>query len=329
MTYRVGIVGATGYTGLELIRLLRQHPNIQIEALYSSTYQAQAVTSVFPHLKGLQNFLPFDPDNPPSVDLLFLAVHHGQSHVYMPTLLEKGIKVIDLSADFRLKNLKHYEEFYTPHLSPSLIEKAVYGLPEFYKSEIQKTQLCANPGCYATSVILGLKPLSSLIKGEVVVDAKSGVSGAGRIPKESTSFCEVSGSFSAYGTGHHRHLPEMQQETGLSLFFSPHLLPMNRGILSSIYINQDIDPKVLESCFKKAYQDQPFIDLYGQKPISTQYVTGSNRVAIGWQCFNGKTVIFVALDNLIKGASGQAIQNMNVMLGLPETMGLMQDAFWI
>jgi len=326
--YRIAVVGATGYTGLELLRLLLQHPNIKIEALFSTTYAGRRVTDVFPHLEGLEYlyFVPFDPDNPPDVELIFLAVPHGQSHLYMSKLLKYKFKIIDLSADFRLKDLTCYASFYTQHSSPSIINQSVYGFSEFYESDIKKTQLCANPGCYATSVIAGLKPLTELglISGNVIVDSKSGVSGAGRIPKESSLFCEVSGSFSAYHTGVHRHVPEMEQETGLSIFFSPHLVPMSRGILSTIYLNKLLTNQDIKEAFLQAYQSKSFIKLYEQKPISTKYVTGSNHIVIGWQSFPEKenTVIFVALDNLMKGASGQAIQNMNIMFNLDQQLGL-------
>jgi N-acetyl-gamma-glutamyl-phosphate reductase len=327
--YRAGVVGAGGYTGIELCRLLLAHPYIRIEALFAKSQAGQTFSDVYPQFLGVLDLVmkPVSVEEILSLDVVFLALPHGESQPLVKALFGSKVKVIDLSADFRLKDAAIFAQHYGEHQAPELLDKIPLGLPERYATEIQEAQTVACPGCYSTSVMLGAGPLamSGLIVGDVLVDAKSGVSGAGRSLKTGSLFCEVADGFSAYGTGVHRHQPEMAQVLGLPVFFSPHLVPMNRGILASIYLtlNTTLDFAQLQEIYRNAYQGQPFVQLLpeGAKP-STKTVFGSNRCAISIVPFGSRVVVFSAIDNLIKGASGQAIQCMNLMLALPQETGL-------
>jgi N-acetyl-gamma-glutamyl-phosphate reductase len=326
---RVGIVGASGYTGLELCRLLLSHPQVSLTHIFSRQYSGTRLSDAFPHLINHQNltFETFDVERLPEVDILFLAVPHGQTHDYADKLLSKIKWVIDLSADFRLQNTADFSEFYgLTHANPDLLKKAVYGLPECHRHHIQTASLCANPGCYATCVTLGLTPLakSGWITGTSIIDAKSGVSGAGRGLKESSLFCEVNEDFTPYSTFKHRHVPEMMAQLNTPLIFSPHLVPMNRGMLASMYvpIADPITQEELDSLYRTHYQDEPFVHIVKAGQTHTKYVAGSNHCLISVQRVPGFALVFSVIDNVMKGASGQAIQNMNLMVGYPETTGL-------
>jgi len=330
-TCRVGIVGATGYTGMVLTRLLLQHPHCQITHLYARQYAGARVGDITPQFFSLSEhrYHSFDPDGALDVDVLFLALPHGTAHAVMPKLLGKVKKIIDLSADFRLQNMAVYEDYYgLSHGSPHLVKDAIYGLPELHRDQIGQAALVANPGCYATAVTLGLAPLAQAgyIEGPVIVDAKSGVSGAGRALKEGSLYCEVNEDFAPYGTYRHRHVPEMEAQLGVDLLFSPHLVPMTRGMLASMYLSmpEGISESQVGECFTSFYKDEPFIHLVKSDQMHTKFVSGSNHVIISWKWCEGvkRLVVFSAIDNLLKGASGQAIQNMNLMMGYPETMGL-------
>ncbi|RAP36469.1 N-acetyl-gamma-glutamyl-phosphate reductase [Candidatus Marinamargulisbacteria bacterium SCGC AAA071-K20] len=329
MMINVAIVGATGYTGLELCRLLLDHPKVQIKHLYANSNSGSVFSDLYPQFKSkLDHTLEvFNATSPPSVDLLFLAVPHAQSHAYMHELYESPLRIIDLSADFRLDSSQNFEKYYnTTHQNPLLMKSIVYGIPELFSNDIKKAKCVANPGCYATSVILGLYPLfkEKLIEGTIIADSKSGASGAGRGAKVSTLFCEVSEGFSAYSTGAHRHEAEIEQILGSKVFFSPHLVPMNRGILSSLYIdlNKGLSTEQIIAMYQTYYKNCPFIILNKDRSPNTKYVSGSNNCMIHITQVKGKTVIFSVIDNLIKGAAGQAIQNMNLMYHYDESEGL-------
>jgi N-acetyl-gamma-glutamyl-phosphate reductase len=327
--YRAGIVGAGGYTGIELCRLLLAHPYIRIDALFAKTQAGQIFSDVYPQFLGVLDLVMehVDLEKIETLDVVFLALPHGESQPLVKALWQKSVKVIDLSADFRLRDASVFAAHYGEHQAPELLGQIPLGLPERYASDIAASQTVACPGCYSTSVMLGAGPLAALdmILGDVLVDAKSGVSGAGRSAKQGSLFCEVSDGFSAYGTGVHRHQPEMAQVLGLPVFFSPHLVPMNRGILSSIYltVREPMDFRTVYDMYKEAYAEQPFIQLLpeGSRP-TTKTVFGSNRCAISLVPFGSRLVVFSAIDNLIKGASGQAVQCMNLMLGLSQETGL-------
>lgn len=331
MTYNAGIVGANGYTGLELCRLLSAHPRIHLTRVFSRQLAGQRVGDVFPHLFSIQDlvFEAFDPSKDYALDVIFLALPHATSHEMLPQLRSKIRYIIDLSADYRLSDLTQFSDYYgVTHASPELVPEAVYGIPELYRDRLKGVTLCANPGCYATCVILGLHPLvkAGFHAGPIIVDAKSGVSGAGKSLKEASLFCEVNEDFAPYSTYRHRHVPEMESQLGTPVLFSPHLVPMSRGMLASSYIT--LQAGVTESdiavCFSKAYGQDYFVHLVKPNQMHTKFVTGTNHVMISWKyCPEvNQVVVFSMLDNLLKGASGQAVQNMNVMLGFSESLGL-------
>ncbi len=334
MSISAAIVGVTGYTGLELLRLLSQHPFITISHIYAHQHAGKALLEIFPHCVSYVEKLPetielFQPDTPPQVDVVFLALPHAQSWHFVESVLKKGIKIIDLSADFRLKKAHLYPQYYgEAHPVPDLLSKACYGLPELYREKLVHSSFCANPGCYSTAAILALYPLakSHKLSSSIVIDAKSGVSGAGKALKETSLFCEVNEYLSPYSTFSHRHVPEIEQELGTTVFFSPHLVPMSRGILCSVYLDNTYNFSLdqLLSMYKTTYKEEPFIYASDSRQVSTKWVVGSNHCAISLHIFQEakKIVIFSAIDNLLKGASGQAIQNMNIMFGFPETTGL-------
>lgn len=322
------MAGATGYTGIELVRLLLTHPQVSIQRLYAHSHVGKQVSEVYPHLGHVfpgYTYEALGEDTLQGLDILFLALPHGESQRLFPMLASLPIRVIDLSADFRLDTPERFQKAYgTPHCHPEQLGQIPLGLPELYRDRLRDARYVACPGCYATSVMLGLAPLAwaGHIQHGVVIDAKSGVSGAGRVAKESHLFCEINESVSAYATYTHRHVPEMEMVLGIKVLFSPHLVPMSRGILSSMYIPMSSDEGVA-TCFER-YANETFVTVQPGKSPSTAAVTGSNRVVIGWQwCPDvAHLVVFSALDNVIKGASGQAIQCLNSMMGWDESLGL-------
>lgn len=339
---KVGILGATGYTGQELLRILNNHPEAEVVYIGSSTSAGKKIAEIYPHLTD-SNTLTLEEEKVPDVDLLFMALPHGIAAARSEELLARGIKIIDLGADFRLQRPEVYEEWYKlKHPNTQILNQAVYGLPELYRQEIKGRNLIANPGCYPTASLLSLVPLlqGGLVQKEgIVIDAKSGVSGAGRGMNQALHFAEVNENFKAYGVGEHRHTPEIEQQLGLAagspviINFTPHLVPMIRGILVTIYadVKGEISEKELRSCWEDRYADQPFIHLLpeGVWP-QTKYCLGSNHafLQLKYDPRTGKTVLVGVIDNLVKGASGQAIQNMNIMFGLPETTGLETTGLW-
>jgi len=336
---RVGIVGASGYTGAELARLLCRHPDVEIVAATTRQYKGRPLDSVFPHLAGLTDIVCEDLDAEGlagRADYLFTAVPHQTAMNLVPSLLTAGAKVVDLSADFRLRDAAIYEQWYQPHSAPGYLAEAVYGLPELYRDRIAAARLVANPGCYPTSVILALAPLltAGVIDPEtLIVDSKSGASGAGRGASTASLFCEVSEGFRAYKVGEHRHTPEIEQEIGqlcgrpVTISFTPHLLPMSRGILSTIYATLTVRKSDLEiyEIMREFYRRESFVRVCrpGELP-ATQHVRGSNYCDIGFKVDlrTNRLVVLAAIDNVVKGAAGQAVQNMNLMAGLPEGRGL-------
>ncbi len=339
MKTRIGIIGATGYTGLELLRFLIHHPQIEIAALTSQKYAGTEIGQVFPALTN-QIQIKCEELSPERIsdkaDLLFTAVPHKTAMEIVPVFYRKGKRVIDLSADFRLKDAKVYEKWYQKHTATDLLSESVYGLPELHREEIRKAKIVGNPGCYPTGALIGLVPLikKGLITHEsIVVDSKSGVSGAGRDVVLESLFCEVNVGVKAYKIFAHRHTPEIDQEISqvarkeIHVTFVPHLIPMDRGILSTIYVhlNKKMNPEELLNGFHDFYKGEPFIRIYpkGKLPC-TKNVRGSNFCDIGVAVSepDDRAVIVTAIDNLVKGASGEAVQNMNIMLGYPETTGL-------
>ncbi len=337
----VGIIGGTGYTGVELLRLLVQHPEVNLAVISSRAEQGLPVSEVFPNLRGRLD-LPFsDPasDEFLNCDLVFFATPNGIAMRQTPELLEKGVRVIDLAADFRLKDADVWAHWYgEPHSCPELLAEAVYGLPEVNRQQIKAARLVANPGCYPTAVQLALIPLleQGLINANgLIADAKSGVSGAGRKLAASSLYSEAADSFKAYAVSGHRHLPEIRQGLDLAhgsdteLVFVPHLTPMIRGIHATVYAELlDADTDV-QAVFGGRYKDEPFVDVLpaGQHP-DTRSVRGSNMCRISYHRAPGtnRLVILSVIDNLVKGAAGQAVHNMNLMFGFGETTGLDQVA---
>lgn len=342
-TINAAIVGANGYGGIELVRLLMQHPNVVLQLLVSRSEAGKKLTDVFPHLhhvggNDLSYVAPQDA-NWDDIDVCFFATPHTVAMGQVDFLLKRGIKVIDLSADFRLKDQLTWEQWYaTRHTEPALIETAVYGLPELNRKALQNADLIACPGCYPTSVQLGLMPLLQgqyLTDDSIIIDAKSGISGAGRSAKTNLLFAERSENFEAYATAGHRHYPEIKQQLeimqgdAVNVIFTPHLLPTIRGIYATIYAKLKDSETDVQRLFETAYADEPFVTVLasGQHP-QTASVTGTNHVqiAIARPPHSDYVTILVVEDNLIKGASGQAVQCMNIRWGLPETAGLTQLA---
>jgi N-acetyl-gamma-glutamyl-phosphate reductase len=337
---KVAVVGASGYTGIELVRLLHTHPEAAVTVVTSEQSAGKRLSDVFPSVRGrcdlvLENLEPVRIAE--RADLVFTALPHKAAMEVVPTFLELGAKVVDLSADYRLKDAGEYEQWYEPHLNPHLLARAVYGLPELWREEIGPADLVANPGCYPTSVMLGLAPLLAeglVVPDSIVADSKSGVSGAGRAAKVESLYCEVNDGFKAYGVGGvHRHLPEIEQ--GLSrlagdrvtVTFTPHLVPMDRGILSTVYATprRQVTSAELLELYGSYYDGEAFVRVLpeGQFP-STLHVRGSNFCDLGVTVDrrSGRVIVVAAIDNLVKGAAGQAVQNMNILGGLPENMGL-------
>ncbi len=334
----MGVLGATGYTGIELLRILIQHPRIRLTTVTSQQFVGKRVSEVYPSLLGKCDLLlkALQVDKLASqIDLAFAALPHETSMEVVADLVERGKRVIDLSADFRLHDAGSYQRWYQAHKAPQLLRESIYGLTEIHRKEIATARLVANPGCYPTGAVLGLAPLfaKDLVRGSVVIDAKSGVTGAGRSSAVELSFSEVNENFKAYNVGVHRHTPEIEQELSqiakrpISVFFAPHLIPISRGILSTMYVELKGTPKEEEifGIYQDFYRDEPFVHVHppGSFP-QTKDVRGSNDCAVGfhYDARVKRLVVISAIDNLVKGAAGQAVQNMNLMYGWPETEAL-------
>ncbi|MEW6142871.1 MAG: N-acetyl-gamma-glutamyl-phosphate reductase [Chloroflexota bacterium] len=335
---KVGIINVTGYAGSELARLLYRHPQVEVVSVTGRSAAGQRLGDVFPHLADMDIRITADLDR--SVDVAFSAMPHKASAEVILTLLKAGVKVVDISADFRLKDGNLYPKWYQfSHPAPELLVEAVYGLTELYRRQIRKARLVANPGCYPTSAILALAPAfkAGLIKPDVILDSKSGISGAGRTLALSTHFAEASDSVSAYGLDGHRHLPEIVQELTflnrkrpVSVTFIPHLIPMTRGILTTCYasfkpgkLSGSKAAQELTALYKDFYKGEPFVRVVDTPP-ATKHTWGNNYCLI-YPMIDSRAdrlVVVSVLDNLVKGAAGQAIENMNVMLGFDETAGL-------
>ncbi|MEK6777442.1 MAG: N-acetyl-gamma-glutamyl-phosphate reductase [bacterium] len=336
----IAIAGATGYTGSELLRLLYLHPEARVIRITSEQHSGAHLSEVFPQFGELMDLTYESLDAEALVkdaDLVFLALPHTLSMEIVPRILEHGVRLVDLSADFRLKNVSQYRTWYkVDHTVPELLKQSVYGLPELYRNEITEARLLANPGCYPTCALLGLAPL---IKGGfiqtqgIVIDAKSGISGAGKTPKPHLHFPEANEALAAYRIGEHQHTPEIEQEISriaeqkITLNFTPHLIPMNRGLLCTSYgiLNRKASTGDLVDAYKTFYADEPFIRVHAQGSLpNTRDVRGTNRCDIGLKVDErtGRVIVVSVIDNLVKGASGQAVQNMNLMMGIKETTGL-------
>ncbi|MHC8442049.1 MAG: N-acetyl-gamma-glutamyl-phosphate reductase [Candidatus Eutrophobiaceae bacterium] len=333
-----GIIGAVGYTGMELVRLLHGHPGVHLRAISSSRHSGQAAADAVQAWRGRigLNFVAHDDPIFTNCDVVFIAAPDKVSMQHTPKLLEQGVRVVDLSADFRLADADLWEKWYgCAHTHPHLLDVAVYGLPELYRDQLATARLIANPGCYPTAICLALLPLleqADLIDvSDIIADAKSGASGAGRTAARELLLCEVDQGFRPYAASGHRHLPEIRQVLAkiagkpVNLSFVPHLLPMIRGIEASIYVKSHSTPEALRESLERRYRNEPFVDVLpmGEHP-DTRSVSGSNlcRIAVHKEADSPRIVILSVIDNLIKGAAGQAVQNMNIACGLPETLGL-------
>ncbi|MBN2653617.1 MAG: N-acetyl-gamma-glutamyl-phosphate reductase [Nitrospirae bacterium] len=338
--HKIGICGGSGYTGAELLRILNLHPDVEITAITSEKSAGKTVPEIFPHLTAYKH-LVYEPlineKLLSKADIFFMALPHGASQIAVDYFFSNGKKVIDLSADYRIKNPSVYEEWYKlPHQKTATLAKAVYGLPELYRKDIKNAALIANPGCYPTGSILALAPVlkAGLVDlDSISIDAKSGVSGAGRKSDMVFSYCEVNDGFKAYGLGTHRHTPEIEQvlssvaQSDILLNFTPHLVPMDRGIVSTIYcrLKKDITTSDVLSIYQQAYTNEQFVVVLPEgKYPDAKHVRGTNYCHIGLKV-NKRTntlIIVSAIDNLVKGASGQAVQNMNLMLGIDEAAAI-------
>lgn len=344
---RVSVLGATGYAGIELVRLLTKHPMVKITHLVSKSYAGQKLSDIYPSFKNVLDIkleeLVIDNIVHDS-DLIFTALPHGASKEIIPLLVDKNAKVIDFSGDYRYKNKEVYEKWYgEPHSSPDLLEKSVYGLCELHRAEIAKKNLIGNPGCYTTSSILALAPLVDkkiIHLDNIIIDAKSGVTGAGRSSLLDISFCECTENMKAYKIASHRHTSEIEQELSalagesITLSFTPHLIPLKRGILCTCYanLNGNYSAKELIDVYKKYYDNEYFVRVYDEGSLpETNHVAGSNFVDIGLtvDIRLNRVIVVSCIDNIVKGAAGQAIQNMNIMFGLSEGMGIDNAAFYL
>ncbi|BCB96773.1 N-acetyl-gamma-glutamyl-phosphate reductase [Dissulfurispira thermophila] len=337
---KVAICGGSGYTGAELLRILSGHHGVEITTVTSEKSAGKKVTDLFPHLHKY-SYLIYEPLDKKEIlnkaDVFFMALPHAASQEAVDYFFKKGKKVIDLSADYRLSDTAVYEEWYkTPHNYADTLRNAVYGLPEIHREEIKQSSLIANPGCYPTAAILGLYP--SIKEGiidveSIIIDAKSGTSGAGRKADIGFSYCEVNEGFKAYGIVSHRHTPEIEQELsaiagrGIKINFTPHLVPMDRGIISTMYAKmlKKVETAEVISIYKKYYDAEPFVNVLNEGVYpNAKNVRGSNFVEIGLKVNNRTNTLIIvsAIDNLVKGASGQAVQNMNIIMGIKETTAL-------
>jgi len=340
---KVAIVGASGYSGEVLVQLLLNHPHAELVAVTSRQNAGQTLAQVFPKFAShpKSKTLRFTEPNAEvlakQADVVILALPHGVAAEYAVPLLKADCVVIDLSADFRLKSAEIYKDFYAhDHPAPELLKKSVYGLPEIYREQIKKSLFIASPGCYPTSILLPIIPLlkSGLVKPTgIIADSLSGVSGAGRKAEVDYLFCECNESVRPYGVPKHRHLSEIEEQLSLAakaqviIQFTPHLIPVNRGILTTLYLEpkEKLSDEKISACYDKFYGDEPFIRLLEGKSLpDTKNVTGTNVIEIAWRLDprTGRLVVMSAEDNLVKGASGQAVQSMNILCGFPETAGL-------
>lgn len=337
---KVGIIGASGYTGNELVRILTQHPEAEIVAITSRTHEGRKFEEVYGNFTGWNGPVFTGSDSADAVagcDVVFMAMPHGVALELVPPLLQKGQKVIDLGADFRFRDPQTYQAWYKlPHTQGELTKKAVYGLPEIYRKEIRQAGLVGNPGCYPTSIILPVYPLlkEGLVDPDrIIIDSKSGVSGAGRKGEVAYSYGELFGNFKAYGLPAHRHTPEIEQELSraagkeLQVSFTPHLLPVARGILSTIHLSltKSITTQEVEEILTRSYQGEPFVKIVKEPGLpELKWVVGTNCCQIGVRVDRrtNQLIVVSVIDNMGKGASGQAVQNMNLICDLPETMGL-------
>jgi N-acetyl-gamma-glutamyl-phosphate reductase len=334
-----GIIGVTGYTGQELIRILLAHPQVRLRALYSRSAAGKSISELFPEFSGRLDLVCSKPDIKDisdKCDLVFLALPHTTSMDFVPKLLKAGKRVIDLSADYRIKDVMVYEKFYQhKHKDKEGLKNSVYGLPELNRAKIKKARLVANPGCYPTAAILALAPLTAfnlIDTDSIIIDAKSGVSGAGKKLAEGFLFSEANEDFKAYKVGNHQHMPEICQSLSslagkkVAVTFVPHLLPLNRGILETIYVKK-IKAKsriAMIELYKRFYKKEPFVRIKREGNFPRlKDVAGTNFCDIGIKEDKDKVIIISAIDNLVKGASGQAVENMNIMYGLPESLGLL------
>jgi N-acetyl-gamma-glutamyl-phosphate reductase len=336
---KVGIVGSTGYAGYQLSAILSQHKNVSIRFLSSHNYSEMRLSDVYGNLRGILDMPCIDihkaEDKLPDIDLLFLALPHGQSFDLVEKALSAGVKVIDLGADYRLKDYTEYEKWYgLPHRLSGVLDKAVYGLPELNRKKLAKSKLVANPGCYPTASALALAPLlhaGIIDNSSIIIDAKSGISGAGRSAGIASLYCECSESVKAYSIASHRHTPEIEQQLAdvagskVLVSFTPHLIPMSRGILATCYgsLKKSIIQNELYEVYKSYYYKENFIRITDSLP-ETRFVKGSNMcdIAIRVDERTNRVIVVSAIDNLVKGAAGQAVQNMNILFGLYEHAGL-------
>jgi len=337
---RVAVVGATGYAGAELVRILAGHPQTELTVLTSRRYAGIRFDQVYPAMAGRVDIVcrEYDPDQIcVNADLVFMALPHKLPMALVPDILKQGKKVVDLSADFRFNDADLYETVYQPHTARDLLDSTVYGLSEIYADQIKTAALIGNPGCYPTSVLLPLVPLLKqglLDPATLIADSKSGVSGAGRSLALTTHYCEVNESFKAYKVAAHRHNPEMnailsrEAAEAVSITFVPHLVPMTRGMLTTVYATpaSGATKQDVIDCYRKAFQRRPFVRLCPEDRLpDTLHVRGTNFCDIGFKLDenNRRLILISAIDNLVKGAAGQAVQNMNIMLGFDETAGLL------
>ena len=344
MMKKIGIVGATGYTGVELLRILVTHPQVEISFVTSRSNVGLRVDSMFPNLRGFIDLTFSDPNNDAlaDCDLVFFATPNGIAMQQTEALLTAGTKIIDLAADFRIKDVELWSQWYgMTHACPQLLEEAVYGLPELNRESIKTARLVANPGCYPTAVTLGLLPLlksGTIDLSDIIADTKSGISGAGKQANIATLLSEAGESFKAYAVNGHRHHPEIAQMLSLvsgepvDLMFTPHLLPIIRGIHATLYVKETASSGTkqdLQALYETFYANEPFVDVLpeGSHP-ETRWVKSSNmcRIAPHRPATGSRIVVLSVIDNLVKGAAGQAVQNMNLMLGFDETTALMQPA---
>lgn len=336
---KVSILGATGYAGAELVKLILQHPNATLTHITSESHTGQALADVYPHMRGITDLTLESMDNLEAIakdsDFIFIALPHGHAMAVGKALSDTPVKIIDLGADYRFSDTKVYEAWYhVPHTHPGA--PSVYGLAELNREAIKSAKIIGNAGCYTTASILALAPLvkNHMIQtNSIIIDAKSGTSGAGRSAKLDTHYPEFYDAFKAYGVATHRHTPEIEAALGklngapIMLNFTPHLVPMSRGILATAYanLNEGVTPDAVSQAFEKAYATEPFVRLLGLNAYpNTKYVRGSNFIDIAWHIDErtGRVIVLSAIDNLVKGAAGQAVQNFNIACGYEETTGL-------
>ena len=341
---RVGIVGATGYAGAELVRILAGHPDVELTMLTSRQFAGVRFDSVYPSMTGVVDLVCEELSMErlcDRTDIIFTALPHKLPMTFVPHMLKEGKRVVDSSADFRFNDATDYESAYQPHTAKHLLDQTVYGLSEIYFDQIQSATLVGNPGCYPTSVLLALVPLvrsENIDLKTIIADSKSGVSGAGRSLSITSHYCEVTESFKPYKVAVHRHNPEMnvvlsrEAHQSVDITFVPHLVPMSRGMLTTIYVTPvaRLSAADIINCYRSAYADKPFIRLCSEnRPPDTLHVRGTNYCDIGFKIDErcGRLILMSAIDNLVKGAAGQAVQNMNLMLGFDETAGLLSVPF--